>query len=330
MRVSEELSGQQRRISGIVTAVENTQLAFEVRGTVAAVEVALGDTVEADQVLARLDPEPFELAVRDAEASRAQARAGNQEAKVSHDRTIALFNVDVASAAERDRAIALRDAASSQVDAAEARLNLARRDLRRSVLRAPFRGSISVREIDPAQEIIGGQVAFEMDSGESGLRVEAQVPETMIALVEQGQEVTVVFPPLGEREFSAVVSEVGTRAGLGNAFTVKADLTERISEIRPGMTAEVRFTLPRVAPGLVDLQGFMIPFPAVHPEPDEQFAVFVYDRASSTVQKRPVRLGGVRDNDVAILEGLEEGQIIATAGVSFLRDGQEVTLLELN
>jgi multidrug efflux pump subunit AcrA (membrane-fusion protein) len=46
------------------------------------------------------------------------------------------------------------------------------------------------------------------------------------------------------------------------------------------------------------------------------------------VKKRPVRTGGVGDNDIAILEGLQEGEIIATAGVSFLRDGQEVTLLD--
>ncbi len=46
------------------------------------------------------------------------------------------------------------------------------------------------------------------------------------------------------------------------------------------------------------------------------------------MSKRPIRTGGVRENDVAVLEGLEEGEIIATAGVPFLRDGQQVTLLE--
>ena len=56
-------------------------------------------------------------------------------------------------------------------------------------------------------------------------------------------------------------------------------------------------------------------------------SVFVFDRESSTVSKRPIRAGGVRDNDVAVLEGLAEGDIIATAGVPFLREGQVVTLL---
>ena len=45
------------------------------------------------------------------------------------------------------------------------------------------------------------------------------------------------------------------------------------------------------------------------------------------VAKRPVTTGGVGDSNVAVLEGLSEGDIIATAGVAFLNDGQEVTLL---
>ncbi|UCE84946.1 MAG: biotin/lipoyl-binding protein, partial [Deltaproteobacteria bacterium] len=63
-RVSGALAAEQRVISGIVTAVEDTRLAFEVNGTVQTVEVDLGDAVEKGQVLARLDPEPLELTVR--------------------------------------------------------------------------------------------------------------------------------------------------------------------------------------------------------------------------------------------------------------------------
>ena len=63
-------------------------------------------------------------------------------------------------------------------------------------------------------------------------------------------------------------------------------------------------------------------------EAGDEFSVFVFDPGTSTLEKRAVRTGGVRDNDVAVLEGLNEGDIIATAGVPFLRDGQEVRLLD--
>ena len=45
------------------------------------------------------------------------------------------------------------------------------------------------------------------------------------------------------------------------------------------------------------------------------------------MNERSIRTGGIRYNQIAVLEGLAEGEVIATAGVSFLRDGQRVTLL---
>jgi RND family efflux transporter MFP subunit len=328
MRVSVDEGQGHRIISGIVTAVSDTKLAFEVKGNVATVDAALGDQVKKGQVLASLDPEPLELAVRDAEANLASAKASFQDASVSFDRARVLFEQDVASAAERDRAEARYDSAQSSVEAGEARLALEQRDLRRSVLRAPFDGAISVRDVEPAQNVFSGQVVFEMDSGESGLRAEVQVPETLITKVFQGQKVEVSFPSMSSSYFPAVISEVGTRAADGNAFTVKADLVERIEDARPGMTAEVRFSYQKSTRGVVRFEGFMIPIAALQQGMDGQMSVFVYDKEPSTVRKVSVVSGGIRDNEVAILEGLGVGDIIATAGVSFLRDGQTVALLE--
>ena len=335
LSVSAGVADERRVISGIVTAVSDTVLAFEVGGIVETVEVHLGDRVEKDQVLVRLDPEPFELTVRDAEAALAEARALREAARADYERAVRLFEEQVASRQEFDRATAMRGSRDSQVEAAQARLNLARRDLRRSVLRAPFEGSISVREVDPAMKVGGGQTVLEMDSKETGLRVEVQMPETLIAGVHQGDEVEVSFPSIGEggprldgRSFQAFVSEVGTRAGAGNAFPVRADLTSPPAGLRPGMTAEVVFTLGAAEDVLTDIEGFMIPIGAALAEPGDGFAVFVFDRETSRVNKRAIRSGGVRDNDLAVLEGLSEGEIIATAGVPFLRDGQQVTLLQ--
>jgi RND family efflux transporter MFP subunit len=334
-RVSSSAAAEQRVISGIVTAVSDTQLAFQVGGTVETVEVDLGDAVKSGQVLVRLDPEPFELTVSDADAELAKSVALLESARADFERTTALLEAEVASRQEFDRDKARRDSRESQVDAARARLNLAKRDLRRSVLIAPFDGSISVREVEPAMEVAGGQVVLEMDSGESGLRVEVQMPETLITRVRQGDDVEVTFPSIGDRRFdaemprsAAVVSDVGTRAGVGNAFPVRANLTDPPEGLRPGMTAEVFFSIARGEEGVADVEGFLIPMAAALPEADARFSVFVYDKASSTVRKQSIRTGGVRDNDLAVLGGLEGGEIIATAGVSFLRDGQEVTLLD--
>jgi RND family efflux transporter MFP subunit len=334
-RVSGTVPAEQRVISGIVTAVDDTRLAFEVGGTVDTVEVRMGNAVQRGDVLARLDPEPFDLSVTDAEAELAHALAMQQAANSDFERTKILFEASVASRQELDRDTAARDSRNSHVKAAHARLELAKRDRRRSVLRSPFRGAISVRAIDPAMKVASGQTAFEMDSDESGLRVEVQMPETLITRVRQGDVVRVTFPSIESAERTndnavteAVVTEVGTRASTGNAFPVRANLVEPPVGLRPGMTAEVSFELQSVEADALGLEGFLVPFAAVNAEANSTFVAYVFDRETSSLIRTPIETGGVRDNEVAVLSGLTEGDIIATAGVAFLRDGQEVTLLD--
>jgi RND family efflux transporter MFP subunit len=295
----------------------------------------MGNVVERGDVLARLDPEPFDLSVKDAEAELAHALAMQQAANSDFERTKILFEANVASRQELDRDTALRDSRTSHVKAAHARLELAERDRRRSVLRSPFHGAISVRAIDPAMKVASGQTAFEMDSDESGLRVEVQMPETLITRVRQGDVVRVTFPSIESAERTnddavteAVVTEVGTRASTGNAFPVRANLLEPPVGLRPGMTAEVSFELQSVEADALGLEGFLVPFAAVNAEANSTFVAYVFDRETSSLIRTPIETGGVRDNEVAVLSGLTEGDIIATAGVAFLRDGQEVTLLD--
>ena len=57
--------------------------------------------------------------------------------------------------------------------------------------------------------------------------------------------------------------------------------------------------------------------------------VFGYDQGSSTVKKRIITGGGIRDNRLVVVEGVAPGDILASAGVSYLADGQKVKLLPL-
>ena len=102
--------------------------------------------------------------------------------------------------------------------------------------------------------------------------------------------------------------------------------------MRPGMTARVDFNFA----GSVDETGWLIPINAVLPGDEDREAhfterdafVFVYQPESSTVEKRTVRISGLRGGSVEIRDGLKEGDVIAVAGVHFLVDGQHVALIE--
>jgi hypothetical protein len=154
-----------------------------------------------------------------------------------------------------------------------ARVNLAQRDLRNTTLYAPFDGFISSRSIDPFVEVRAGQKLFQIDA-EGGFEAAFGVPETTIARVVLGMPATVQFPQV-DGPLDALVAEVGSAAGTGNTFPLKAALIEP--------PPVVRRTLVKAAQALT--------------------------------------------GNVVAVTGVRAGDVVATAGVNFLVDGQNVTLM---
>jgi RND family efflux transporter MFP subunit len=329
-RVAESTTQQVRKISGTTKPVDQTALSFAVSGTVDKVSARLGDRVKKGQVLAVLDKKPFTLAVRDAQAAVSSAKAILVERRANYQRIVSLYEADNASKAELDGAKASRDSAQSQVKAAEAQLGLARRDLNHTILRAPFNGSISKRQIEPHMEVRRGDALFSLDGEASGFEVRAAVPETLVIRLHDGDKVDVVFSSLNNRRVAGEISEIGARSQTASTFPVTVKLQEVFAELRSGMSVEMAFEFtPETKGGKSIEQGRLVPVAALLVGPQETSYVFIYDQTSSTVKKAQVKVINLRDNDV-LLEphNLKAGDIIATAGVPFLNDGQKVKLMK--
>ncbi len=320
-----------RRLPGTIAAAESTVLAFPISGTVQTVEVVLGDTVEAGMVLATLDDEPFalEVAAREAEVSQAEAALGERRQHVERQRELRAGGW--VSEAALDAAEADFQAAEGRLDVAERRLELARRDRDDTLLLAPFAGNIAMRTVEPHQEIAAGEPVLELqDTGR--LEVDVLMPETLIGRITRGAPVTIDVPPLDIAGLDGRVVEIGARAAAANAFPVTLSLDEPRG-LWPGMTAEVIFRF-ETAP---EQPTYLVPPAAVVALEDSEqddaglwtgMAVFRFDAETSTVGLTPVLVSAVHETQVEITGDLEPGDIIAGAGVEFLRDGQEVTLAE--
>ena len=102
------------------------------------------------------------------------------------------------------------------------------------------------------------------------------------------------------------------------------EFTRKFIHIGVGMSAEVVFAFgdtPQVADSL------MVPMGAILSGEGQDFHVFRYDAGTSTVRRVPVEIEDLHDNAVQVAGDLAAGDIIATAGVEFLADGQEVRLM---
>jgi RND family efflux transporter MFP subunit len=323
MTVGDLTTGQERKFSGLVRAVDRSALSFEVPGNVLAVNVDIGAKVEKGQILAELDKEPYELEVQKAEAELATAKAKVKTQQADFDREQRIFDQGAGSQRKLDQAEYAFSEAKASVEFVESALNLAKRDLRKTVLYAPYDGTIGVRQVEPFVDVRRGQKLFEIDAkGEQEISV--GIPETVVHLLSTDMPVVVSFPTLPGKTTEGIVSDVGTLAGEGNAFPVNVVLLDPPSELRSGMTAEATFELN----GTDISDGYLIPGQAIKPTIDANRGfVFVYQPETSTVKLTPIEWRGVKGNMLVVTEGVSSGEILAVAGVSFLSDGMEVKLM---
>ena len=166
-----------------------------------------------------------------------------------------------------------------------------------------------------------------------GFETSFSVSYDVINRIAVGKQVSVRLADNPEVVIDGVVSELGSRADTVSSFPIVVKLTDIRPELKAGMAVEVamEFTVPlgegyTLPLSVLTMEG-KIERPRDSTEPGEIF-IFVFDEATSTVKRREIKVGGVRGNQIIAVDGLEAGERVASAGVSFLRDGQKVKLLE--
>ncbi|MDJ0989121.1 MAG: efflux RND transporter periplasmic adaptor subunit [Desulfobacterales bacterium] len=320
--VGDPAEGQKRRFSGVVEAADNSAISFEVAGNVHEVHADVGQQIEKGQVLAVMDDRTFRMNVAAAQAAVGRAEVERNDARSERDRVRKAAEINPGAVSQRsiDQAETQFNSARKNMRYHQSQLDLAQRDLERTVLKAPFDGVVATRQVDPFQQVSLGQILFELYA-EGAMEAAISVPESEIDRVHLGLPAEIRFPAIPDQIFPGTVSEISRVAGGANAFPVKAMIDADNPRIRPGITAEVTLLLGDDEDGA----AYLIPSGALLAGPNETRGfVFVFDPATSTVRKTAVTFGGVRESNVIVRQGLKTGDVIAAAGVSFMRDGQKV------
>ncbi len=323
--VAEIAGSDVRRYSGTVSAADSSNLAFAVGGTVATVNVNRGDRVTQGQVLATLDDENFAL---DVEAARAEVEAKRSELNqlsAELERQEELFRLGWVAKAALEKITAQQESAEEALNLARSRLGIAERDFEKTKMAAPFDGIISERTVDPFAEVKAGEKLFQIDT-EDALEIEFSVADSVISRVVLGAPVAISASTVPGCGCTGRVTEIGASSTAGNAVPVTAAILSGPDGLLPGMAVEAGVSLS----GDTATDNLLVPLVAIAPGDDAAKGyVFKFDSESGTVNKTPVESGGtINGNFVSISSGVAVGDIIAAAGVSLLRDGQRVTLME--
>ncbi len=316
----EAFTGEQsRRLAGIVRAQTISELAFEVSGRVVELAHDIGETVTPGEIIARLDKEPYELRIRTAEASLVEAQAVRRDAQSKYTQQKTLFDREFATKTALDTAEANLETALSGVIASQAQLDLAKRDLAQTELRAPFAGSVGARYVDPFSEVTSGQRIYQINSdGQNEILV--SLPENLIQNISIGATADIEFITQG-LSLTGRVTELATQPNAANSYEMTVALDSQPAQLRPGMTAQVTFSFGSTA----DQTSYLLPVTAIQALPQENMArVYVFLPEQGTVQKREVRMINAIGNQVEVVGELAIGDLLVSAGTSFLSDGMEV------
>lgn len=304
-----------RDFVGRVEARLTVDLAFQVGGRLADFPVSEGQQIEEGALVAALETQDFERARREARVQLQQARQDLERQQTLNERGIA-----------SDAAL---EQAQTAYDLRAVALDNARQNLDYATVTAPFEGLVSRRLVDNFTTVAPGQPVVRLQDV-SELRVAIQVPESVLALVDETEpvEMSARFPFLPDQTFPLEFRElVAEPDQASQTYTALLALPNDIpANILPGMTANVRIIIEPSA--VAENPGVRVPVTALAAAPDGGFQVWVFNPAAGEVNARRVAVGPVTGDTVLVEEGLSAGEQIVTAGVTALHEGMAVRPLE--
>ena len=229
--------------TGTLQPLVSANVGSTVSGPVIQVNADFNTQVRAGQILARLDPAPFQQRVSQAQAQLSQAQAQYAVANADYQRYQTLAQRGFASQQLMQQQSDARSSAASAVTAARAALDSANTDLSRSIIKAPIDGVVVDRQVNVGQSVAASFQAptlFVIAQDLSRLQANIVVDEADIGDVREGQQVRFTVDAFPDREFDGVVSQV-RQQGVADqgvvSYTVVVQADNPGRQLLPGMTA---------------------------------------------------------------------------------------------
>jgi membrane fusion protein, multidrug efflux system len=308
---------------GTVQAFYTVKVTARVDGQLDTVAFTEGETLKKGQLLAQIDPRPFQAALDQALAQRAKDEAQLTNAKLDMDRYMQLAPENLASkqTVDTQRAAVSQGAATLKGD--DATIENARTQLSYTTITAPISGRTGIRQVDP------GNIVHATDTG--GIVVMTQIQPIAVMFTLPEDQVPQMTEALDHGEVSVValarddgaVLDSGTVALLDNqidqttgTIRVKATFPNAHQRLWPG-----EFVTARVLVN-VHKQALTIPAAALQRGPDGMFAYVV--QPDSTVAVRALKVTLLDENTVIIDSGLAAGERVVTSNLYRLQPGTPV------
>lgn len=302
----------QVQFTGVLQAAERANLAFRVPGQLQEIPVKEGMSVQKGDLLARLDPYDFQIAVDTFKANLLKAEAAHKFAK-SHNKRVNTAALDNAIAAIKlEQSAAELTAAAANIKVIKQGLQRAKNALSYTRLSAPFAGVVGQIKPKTYEQVLPGIPVITLQQ-QGELEVVVDVPERLLHHFSIGQQGTVHWQG-GDRKIAAKVTEVSSVARkISRTYDVTLRFSEATQGLIPGKSVLIDMPLAQTD------NSFCIPYQAILLK-GEQASIFIV--TDKTAQQRPVKVIRTLKNQACIEGDLQGNETIISAGIHFLQDGQ--------
>jgi membrane fusion protein, multidrug efflux system len=304
-------------ISGALKAANSAVVKARVSGELQGLTVREGDTVKAGQVIARVDSSEYQARVRQAQQSADAAKAQVDIAQRSYDNNKALVNQGFISATALDTSTASLAGAKSTHASALAAVDVARKSLDDTVLKAPISGIISQRAAQPGERVsVEARVVEIIDL--SRLELEANLGAAESVDVRVGQQATLRFEGRSE-SVPAIVTRINPSAVAGSRSVLVYLSIANTAGLRQGLFAQGTL-------GTAKIQTLSVPLSAVR---TDKPAPYVQMLQNDVVVHQSVELGGRGDaqgTTMVAVKNISAGAKVTLSSAGFIRDGTKVKM----
>ena len=296
-----------RPIGDVVTALgtaearEGVTITAEQSGIVEHIHFRDGEAVRKGDLLITLQDDEQQARLREAEAKLNDQRTQFERLQnLAKDQVVARSTLD-----ERESALKV----------AEAQLAVARAELDKRYIRAPFSGVLGARELSSGALVTPGSAITTLDDI-SLIKVSFSVPETLAGFVRAGMVLNARSAALGSKAFVGKLSHVDTRINPNTrTLNLLAEIDNPQRDLKPGMLIDLQISRD-------EGEALTVPEGALISVASQQYVYKV--NGDNVAHQVPVKTGRRRVGHVEVLEGLQAGDQVIVEGIHKVRDGQKV------
>jgi HlyD family secretion protein len=266
--------------SGTLSAVITVQVGSQVSGIISKLHADFNSKVKKGDLLAELDPTPFQAQVEQQRAALAKAQVDTLNAQITYNRQKRLLDEGLAAQSDFDSAKAAYEGAKAQVEQAKASLAQAETNLKYTKIVSPIDGIVVARQYDVGQTVAASFQAptlFTIAQDLTKMQVSADVSESDIGQVKVGEPVRFNVDAYPERQFRGAVSQIRLNATVNQnvvTYPVIVGVANEDLTLKPTMTANVTIDVATVHDVL------RVPNAALRWKPEEKIAAASEERAA--------------------------------------------------